>query len=143
MSNSVKLSIFKGIGSKDTDQLWFFANVVWTAQQIIDDSIKKAQLVTALQDRVLTWYIKYCTDNPLASFTNTKAALDKEFSNPKSESQSIVGFKEITMTASETPWELDQILKCVIREANMQLTDSQHSEWFIASLLPHLRIALS
>jgi len=41
------------------------------------------------------------------------------------------------------PWELDQRLKCQIQEANMQLTDSQHHKWFIALLLPHLRIALS
>ena len=30
----------------------------------------------------------------------------------------------------------------MIRKANMQLTDHQHREWLIASLLPHLRIAL-
>jgi len=54
-----------------------------------------------------------------------------------------VGFKEITMKPSETPWELDQRLKCKIREANMNLTDGQHCEWFMASLLPHLRVALS
>ena len=47
------------------------------------------------------------------------------------------------MRASETPWESDQRLKCVIHEANMYLTDGQHHEWFIASLFPHLRIALS
>jgi len=35
------------------------------------------------------------------------------------------------------------MLKCVIREANMQLRDGQHCEWFIASILPHMRIALS
>lgn len=41
------------------------------------------------------------------------------------------------------PWELDQRLKYVIQEANIQLIDGQHREWFIASLLPHPRIALS
>ena len=40
------------------------------------------------------------------------------------------------------PWELDQRLKCVIGKANMHLTDGQHCVWFIASLLPHLRISL-
>jgi len=45
------------------------------------------------------------------------------------------------MRASEMPWELDQRLKCVIREANMQLTDGQHCELFTASLLPYLRIS--
>jgi len=46
------------------------------------------------------------------------------------------------MRFDETPWELDQMLKCVILEANMELIYGQHREWFIASLLPHLRIAL-
>jgi len=70
-------------------------------------------------------------------------ALNKEFSRPKSEAQSIIGFKEITMLLGENPWELDQRLKCTIREANMTLTDGQHHEWFVASLMPHLRNALS
>ena len=69
--------------------------------------------------------------------------LNKEFSRPNFEAQAIVGFKEITMKLGETPWELDQILKCKIREANMNLTDGQHCKWFVASLLPHLRVALS
>lgn len=53
-----------------------------------------------------------------------------------------MGFKEIMMKLGETPWELDQRLKCKIHEANMNLTDGQHREWFVASLMPHLRVAL-
>lgn len=49
--------------------------------------------------------------------------LNKEFCKPKSEEQSIVGFKEITMKPGETHWELDQRLKFKIREANMKLMD--------------------
>lgn len=30
----------------------------------------------------------------------------------------------------------------MISEANMILTDGQHREWFIASLMPHLRRAV-
>ena len=67
---------------------------------------------------------------------NIHAELNREFNRPKSEAQSIVGFKEITMQPGETPWELDQRLKCTIREANMNLTDGQHCEWFVALLLP-------
>lgn len=93
----MKLLIFKGIGSEDINKFWFVSNSTCTAQQIIDDNIKKSQLVTTLQDRALTWYIKYCYDNPLASPEETKAALKKEFSKTKSGSQSVVGFKEIMM----------------------------------------------
>jgi len=30
------------------------------------------------------------------------------------------------MRVDEMPWELEKRLKCVIREANMHLTDGQH-----------------
>lgn len=47
------------------------------------------------------------------------------------------------MLPGETPWDLDQRLKSTIREANMMLTDPQHHVSFVASLTPHLRMALS
>jgi len=47
------------------------------------------------------------------------------------------------MLPGETPWELDQRLKCMIHEANMNLTNGQHREWFAASLLLHLSNTLS
>ena len=47
------------------------------------------------------------------------------------------------MKPGKTPWDLDQRLKCTIRKANINLTDGQHCEWFVASLLPHLRVSLS
>ena len=47
------------------------------------------------------------------------------------------------MLPSKTPWELDQRLKGMIREAKMALTDGKHHAWFLASLTPHLRMALS
>jgi len=96
---------------------------VWEAQGVTDDHIKKETLVSALHDRALTWYIKYSNDNLNVRVADIEAALNREFSRPKSKAQSIVGFKEITMLPSEMPWELDQRLKCMIRKANMNLTD--------------------
>ena len=87
-------------------------------QKITNDNIKNAQLVTALQDHVLTWYINYCFDNPLSSLAETKVTLNKELTKPKSDSQSVIVFKEIMMRVDEMPWELDQRLKCQIQEAN-------------------------
>lgn len=81
-------------------------------------------MVTTLQDHVLTWYINYCTNNPLASLVDTQTALNKEFGKPNFESQLVVGFKEIMTRPSEMPWELDQRLKCQIHEANMNISDN-------------------
>lgn len=116
---------------------------MWEAQGVMDDNIKKKTLVSTLQDRALMWYIKHSNDNPNAGIANIQVALNREFSRPKSETQSIIRFKEIVMLPGETPLELDQRLKCMIHEANMTLTDGQHRAWFVASLTPHLRNALS
>jgi len=75
--------------------------------------------------------------------SDTQTTLNKEFDKPKSESQSVIGFKEIMMRPGEMPWELDQRLKFGIHEVNMNLTDNQHCGWFIVVFKPHLRIALS
>lgn len=116
---------------------------IWDAQSIIDENIKKATLVSTLQDHVLTSYIKHSTDHPNEGLEAIQDALNKEFGWKKSENQSIIGFKEIAMLPGETPWDLDQRLKSTIRKANMTLTDRQNCTWFVASLTPHLRMALS
>jgi len=72
-----------------------------------------------------------------------QATLNREFSRSNFEVQLITGFKEITMILGETPWELDQRLKCMIHEANMKLTGGQHREWFVTMLTSHLTSVLS
>jgi len=47
------------------------------------------------------------------------------------------------MMPGETMWDLDQRLKSTIYEENMTLMDAQHCTWFMASLTPHLRMALT
>jgi len=91
----------------------------------------------------LTCYIKHSNENPKARIADIQAMPNREFSRPKSKIQSIIGFNEITMVAGDTPWELDQRLKGMIREANMTLTDGKHCAWFVASLMLHLTTAMS
>ena len=76
-------------------------------QGVTGDHIRKATLVSTLQDRALTWYIKYFNDNPNARVADIQTTLNREFIRPNSEALSIVGFKEITMLPGEIPWELD------------------------------------
>ena len=80
----MKLPLFKGLGNEDSDQFWFIVKVVWEAQGITGDHIKKSTLVSALQDCALTWYIKYSNDNPNARLVEIQTVLNKEFSRPKS-----------------------------------------------------------
>ena len=81
----MKLPLFKGLGNEDSNHFWFMAKSVWEAQGVTDDHLKKATLVSALQDRALTWYIKYSNDNPNAGVADIQTVLNKEFSRPKSE----------------------------------------------------------
>jgi len=64
MVNAMIMLIFKDPGIEDPEQFWFLVDVVWKSQQIKDDDVNKAQLVTSLQDRALSWYIKYCMTQP-------------------------------------------------------------------------------
>ena len=72
---------------------------------------------------MITWYIKYYTNNLTTALADIQTAPNKRFSRSKSEVQSVIGFKEIIMRHVETPWELDKRLKFQICKANMNLTD--------------------
>jgi len=62
--------MFKGLGNEDPNQFWFIIRAVWETQGVRYDNIKKATLVSALQDRALTWYTKNSNDNPNAGIAD-------------------------------------------------------------------------
>ena len=71
-----------------------------------------------------------------------KNALIVEFKKLKLESQCITELKEIKQKVDETSWEFDQRFKTLIGRLNFQIPDEQNKEWFIVSLLPHIRVPL-
>jgi hypothetical protein len=71
-----------------------------------------------------------------------KTALIAEFKKPKSESQCITELKEIKQKVVEPVWEFDQRFKTLTSHLSFQIPDEQNKEWFIVSLLPHIRIPL-
>ena len=92
MASVIKFSVFRGVRNKDPDQFWFVVKVVWEAQGVVDDNIKKAMQVSTFQDRALTWYNKHSNDHPNAGITDIQVALNKEFNRPKSKTQLITRF---------------------------------------------------
>jgi hypothetical protein len=50
--------------------------------------------------------------------------------------------KEIKQKVTEPVWEFDQRLKTLTGHLSFQIPDEQNKEWFIASLLPHIRVPL-
>jgi hypothetical protein len=41
MEDEMRLPIFKGDGSEDTDQHWFLYKVVWSINQVTDKVVKR------------------------------------------------------------------------------------------------------
>ena len=94
MNDDIKLLVLKGTGSEDPEQFWFLCKAVWTAKNIMDQDIRRAQLVTSFRDRDLTWFMKFSSTQNHA-LDDIKAAMIKEFKKPKSKSQCITELKEI------------------------------------------------
>lgn len=80
---------------------------MWEAHGVTDDNIKKATLVSVLQDHALTWYIKHSNYHTNVGIVKIQSALKREFSSLKSKMQSIIEFKEIAMLPGKTHWDLD------------------------------------
>ena len=66
----------------------------------------------------------------------------KEFKKPKSESQCIIELKDIKQLPTESVWDFDQKFKALIDQVSFEFAPEQHKEWFIAALLPHIRLPL-
>ena len=110
----MKLLIFNGNGTDDPEQYWFLCEVIWTAQQTIDDDVKKRQLATTLRGRMLEWFMRF-TRVPQGATAKTldkiRTWLFKKFKKPKSKDQYITELKEIKQFPNETIWDFDQRFK--------------------------------
>ena len=61
-----------------------------------------------------------------------------EFRKLKLESQCITEIKEIKQALAETVWDFDQRFKTLMAKVSFQMSGVQHTEWLIATLLPHI-----
>ena len=66
----------------------------------------------------------------------------KEFKKPKSESQCITELKDIKQLPTKSVWDFDKKFKALIDQVSFEFAPKQHKEWFIAVLLPHIRLPL-
>jgi hypothetical protein len=143
MEDEMRLPIFRGDGSEDPDQHWFLCEVVWNIKNVTDEAVKRTQFSTTLRDHALSWYMKLVQGlvqpKPLNEIKNVLIA---EFKKPKSESQCITELKEIKKKVAEPVWEFDQRFKTLTGRLTFQIPDEQNKEWFIAALLPHIRVPL-
>ena len=68
-----------------------------------------------------------------------QTGLFEEFKKPKFEAQYITKLKEIKKLPNETIWDFDQWFKTLMARVSFQMSDVQHKEWLIATLVPHIR----
>jgi hypothetical protein len=143
MVDEMRLPTFRGDGSEDPDQHWFLCEAVWSIKNVTDEAVKRAQFSTTLRDHALSWYMKFVQGvvqpKPL---NEIKTVLIAEFKKPKSESQCITELKEIKQKVVEPVWEFDQRFKTLTGHLSFHIPDEQNKEWFIVSLLPHIRVPL-
>ena len=50
VNDDIKLPVFKGTGSEDLEQFWFLCEAVWNAKNIMDQDVRRAQLITCFRD---------------------------------------------------------------------------------------------
>jgi len=43
----------------------------------------------------------------------------------------------------ESTWEFDQRFKVLMGQLSFDISDAKHKEWFIATILPHIRVPLT
>ena len=108
---------------------------------MVDDAIKMAQLMTMIRDRALNWFMKY-SNGQVRTLPVVKATIIIEFKKPKSESQCITKLNEIKQRPNELVLEFDQKFKTLLSQVSFNIDMQQHREWFIAALLPHIRLSL-
>jgi hypothetical protein len=58
MADEMRLPIFRGDGSQDTNQHWFLCEVVWNIKNLTNEAVKRTQFSTTLRDHALSWYMK-------------------------------------------------------------------------------------
>ena len=143
MGDDIKLPIFQGTGAEDLDQHFFLCEAVWNIKQVQNDDIKKAQLTTTFRDRALTWFMKFSTNTQQPkTIQEINDELKKEFKKAKFESQCITELKENKQMPHESVWDFDQRFKTLLGQVSFEFPAQQHQEWFIATLLPHIRLPL-
>jgi hypothetical protein len=96
MEDEMRLPIFMGDGSKDTDHHWFLCEAIWNIKNVTDEAVKRTQFSTTLRDCALSRYMNLVQGlSQPKKLNHIKNVLIEKFKKPKSESQCITKLKEI------------------------------------------------
>ena len=102
-------------------------------------------MITTLMGHALDWYMKFSVVSAEVAqklLDQIRVGLIDEFRKPKYESQCITYIKDIKKLSMESVQDFYQRFKTLMAKLRSQMLDTQHKEWFIAALLPHIQIPL-
>ena len=68
--------------------------------------------------------------------------LIEEFRNPKAKAQYIMELKEIKKYPNKSIWDFYKRFKMLMEKVSFGMSDVQKKEWFIAALVPHIKMPL-
>jgi hypothetical protein len=123
----------------------FIHEKIFEEKQSRKEDTKLAQLVITLRDHALDWYMSVATKNPpgtTKTIADIKKLLINEFQKPSSEYQYMNEMIEIIQKPGESLWEIEQRFKQLKVKLKYLMTDMQHRNLFVNSLLPHLKYPL-
>ena len=139
--DTMKLPLFHVNGTTGPELYWFLCEVVWNIRQATDDDVKKGQLATTLRGCTLNWFMNFIQvpqGTSMNKLNEIQMGLIEEFRKLKSEAQYITELKEIKQFPNETVSDFDQRFKTLMARVNFSMSDVQHKEWFITSLVFHI-----
>ena len=82
------------------------------------------------------------TGNQQNTLAQIKDGIIEESQKPKYKSQYITKLKEIKQYHNELVWDFDQQFKMLMDKGRFRMSDVQHKEWIITTLMPHIRMPL-
>jgi hypothetical protein len=114
-------------------------------KRVTDEATKVAQLAITFRNHALDWYMNLAVNNPQGApgtVAEIKQALITEFQRPKSEDQFMNEMIEVRQKPGESVWDIDQKFKTLKGKLKYPISDMQHRQLFINSLLPHFKYPL-
>ena len=63
MTVHLKIPTFKGMVDEDMERFCFLTELVWVAQGVMGDTMKKVQLSLAFEGRAMDWYMGYVSQH--------------------------------------------------------------------------------
>jgi hypothetical protein len=139
---TIRLPEFHGEGSEDPEKNLFICENIWVAKNITYEDTKVVKLTITFRDCALDWYMGLLVNNPTRAPTtvaDVKKQLINEFKLSGSEDQFINDMIEIKKNPGDSVWEIDQKFKRLNGKLKYTITDMNHRNLFVNSLLPHLK----